>query len=100
MIEQLHFDFMDNSPQDKPHLNRGRVLTVLLKITDHTKAEEWLWNMRNNPELGVHISGLSNGDMFSREALLEKTLEKVEEVYGDEKDIIQEAFNKLSKMMD
>lgn len=99
MREQLNFDFMTEAPQDKPHHNQDRVLTVLLKITDPTKAEEWLWSMKNNPELGVQICGLSNGDMFMREQLLEKTLSDLDSIFGDETDLIEDAFNKLDKMV-
>ena len=98
MSKQLKFDFME---EEKVNKNLGRVLTVKLTVTDPAKAN-WLWVMKNNPELGVHVSGLSNGDMFARESLMEETLGKLEEKVEHSPylsiKLITEAFKKLDEM--
>jgi len=97
MGKQLQFDFMDEMPI-KENKNLGRKLTIKLVITDPTKAEKWLWNTSENSELGIHISGLSNGDMFKREDILESTLNLISDKFGDEEGIIEDAFSKIEKL--
>lgn len=94
MENQLNLDI--NLPKEKVHSNLGRQLTIRLTITDPKKAEEWLWNMNNNPDLGIHITGSSNGDMFARESILEDTLNELSwELEDKYKDIIDAAFGKI-----
>lgn len=91
MSEQLSFDFME---EVAPNPNLGRELTIRLKITDPSKAEKWLWNMKENPELGVHITGISNGDMFAKLDFLESELESMEDSYEP----IHDVLDKLEQM--
>lgn len=100
MSNQTEFEFMkEYKTTEDP---KGRLLTVRLIVTDQSKAKEWLWNMKNNPELGIHITGLSDGDMFDRESLMEETLEKLEDDYifssKYEENPITELFYKIDKM--
>ncbi|MDB4330446.1 hypothetical protein N9948_01860 [bacterium] len=82
MDQQLNFDFIE-----KPKKNLGRVLTLKVKITDPSKAD-WIWNIDNNPDLGVHIYGLTNGDVIARELFLEEELHKIEHKYEPLQEIL------------
>lgn len=47
-------------------MSKRRVLTVRLEITDPEKAK-WIWenHLGQHKELGVFITGISEGDMFT-----------------------------------
>jgi hypothetical protein len=78
--------------------NNGRQLTMKFTITNFTKAKQWVWKFGKHSDLGIDITGLSNGDMFAEKEIMEGALEEIAEGYGKDAETAQEALDEVDRL--
>jgi hypothetical protein len=94
---QLEFDFIEKKEEKKP-----RKITVTLEIQDKNKVG-WIWDshLKENQELGIRVSSISEGDLNHKINKLEKIINFLEDKnaisysHQDEFDSLMEEYESI-----